>query len=166
VQKKHDISIELATPGDRDAILNVAVDSGLFEPEHLDELAQTLDSFFRSSPDGQHWLVARAETTGQVEGAAYVAPEPMTDGTHNLYFIAVSKDVQAGGLGTRLLRRVEELVREHEARILLVETSGQPEFELTRRFYRKNGYDEEARIRDFYADGDDKVVFRKAVSSD
>ncbi len=51
-------------------------------------------------------------------------------------------------------------------RMLLVETSGLPDFERTRAFYRKCGYEEEARIRDFYAAGDDKVVFRKVLNAD
>jgi RimJ/RimL family protein N-acetyltransferase len=49
-------------------------------------------------------------------------------------------------------------------RILLVETSGLPEFERTRAFYAKHGYEEEARIREFYRAGEDKVVFRKALA--
>jgi hypothetical protein len=44
----------------------------------------------------------------------------------------------------------------------LVESSGLASFERTRAFYRKNGYDEEARIHDFYQAGDDKIVYRKA----
>lgn len=48
-------------------------------------------------------------------------------------------------------------------RILLVETSGLPTYAGMRTFYQRIGYEEEARIRDFYAIDDDKVVFRKAL---
>ena len=47
--------------------------------------------------------------------------------------------------------------------MLLIETSGLATFERTRAFYHALGYDEEARIREFYKAGDDKVVFRKAL---
>lgn len=34
-----------------------------------------------------------------------------------------------------------------------------PEFELTRKFYDKCGYNPETVMRDFYRDGEDKAVF-------
>ena len=42
--------------------------------------------------------------------------------------------------------------------MLLIETSSGDDFEDTRSFYRKHGYDEEGTVRDFYAGGADKVV--------
>jgi ribosomal protein S18 acetylase RimI-like enzyme len=59
--------------------------------------------------------------------------------------------------------RLEADLRAKGARILIADTSGSDEFTQTRAFYRKNGYSEEARIRDFWADGDDKVVFWKSL---
>jgi ribosomal protein S18 acetylase RimI-like enzyme len=63
-----------------------------------------------------------------------------------------------------LLGHVEQALTARGGRLLLVETSGLPSFERTRAFYRKCGYEEEARIRDFYAAGVDKVVYRKALA--
>ena len=48
--------------------------------------------------------------------------------------------------------------------MLFIETSSLPNYELTRTFYLKNGYDQEATLRDYYADGDSMVVFRKKLS--
>ena len=45
-----------------------------------------------------------------------------------------------------------------------METSGLASFESTRKFYRKCGYEEEARIREFYQAGEDKIVFRKLLT--
>ncbi|MEO1366508.1 MAG: GNAT family N-acetyltransferase, partial [Acidobacteriota bacterium] len=67
--------------------------------------------------------------------------------------------------GAAMLSDLEGRLRRVEARVLLVETLGTPEFEPTRRFYRTNGFTEEARIRDFYEDGGDKVVFWKRLST-
>ena len=87
----------------------------------------------------------------------------MTDGTWNLQLIAIRPDHQRQERGTALLRYVEQTLVVRGARVLLVETSGLPLFERTRAFYCKCGYEEEARIRDFYKAGDDKIVYRKAL---
>ena len=64
-----------------------------------------------------------------------------------------------------MLKYVERALMSRGQRVLLVETSGLPSFERTREFYRKNGYDQEARIREFYNAGEDKIVFRKALNA-
>jgi hypothetical protein len=46
---------------------------------------------------------------------------------------------------------------------MLIETSSLPRYEPTRRFYLKHGYEPAAVLRDFYADGDDPVVFGKRL---
>ncbi|TAG92253.1 MAG: GNAT family N-acetyltransferase [Oscillatoriales cyanobacterium] len=98
-------------------------------------------------------------------GVAYVAPERMTEGTWNLYLIAVHPDRQRQGRGAALLAHVEQMLAQRGERVLLVETSGLESFEYVRSFYRKSGYDEEARIREFYKAGEDKIVFRKALTA-
>ena len=119
--------------------------------------------YFDGSLGSDHfWLTY--DDAGPV-GVAYFAPEPYADGTWNLYFIAVHPDRQGEGRGASLLRHVEQTLTARAVRVLLVETSGLLNFERTRAFYRKQGYDEEARIREFYKAGDDKVIFRKAFHS-
>ena len=98
-------------------------------------------------------------------GVAYCAPEPMTNGTWNLLLIAVRPDRQGQGRGAALMRYVEQTLTARGERLLLVETSGLANFERTRAFYRNCGYDEEARIRDFYKAGDDKIVYRKVLAA-
>lgn len=77
--------------------------------------------------------------------------------------LAVREDRQRQGFGASLVRHTEADLSSRGARLLLVETSGVGSFERTRSFYRAMGYNEEARIRDFYAQGEDKVVFRKSL---
>ncbi len=63
-----------------------------------------------------------------------------------------------------MLGYLEAALRKIHARILIVDTLGTEEFRKTRDFYLKNGFDEEARIRDFYEEGGDKVVFWKRIT--
>jgi ribosomal protein S18 acetylase RimI-like enzyme len=153
--------IRLTTPDDTIALIALAAASGLFDPNQTDDLAQMLDKHFSDKDENQDiWLT---DDDNEPVGIAYIAPERMTEGTWNLYLIAVHPDRQKQGRGKALLNYVEQMLMERGERILLVETAGTDDFEYVREFYRKNGYEEEARIREFYTAGVDKIVFRKAL---
>ena len=49
--------------------------------------------------------------------------------------------------------------------MLLIETSSLAHYDLTRKFYGKHDYVQSAVIKDFYADGDDLVVFSKRLDA-
>lgn len=125
----------------------------LFPPEMLPDMAAP----YLEGAD-EFWLVVEGGT-----GLAYAAPERLTDGTWNLLLMAVDPARQKQGLGSCLVAAVEAALREKGARLLLVETSGVPGFAGQRRFYRKLGFRREARIRDYYQAGDDKVIFAKPL---
>jgi ribosomal protein S18 acetylase RimI-like enzyme len=95
---------------------------------------------------------------------SYCAPERLTEGTYNLYLIAVHKNHQGNGIGAGMMSYIEALLKDNGERILLIETSGLQEFERTRTFYDKCGYNREALIGDFYREGEDKVVFWKKLT--
>lgn len=155
--------IRLTTPNDTTALLALAEATGLFEPNQIEELAQMLNQHFSDGADSQGiWLT---DYDNEPVGVAYVAPERMTDGTWNLYLIAIHPDHQKQGRGVALLQYVEQMLAKRGERLLLMETSGTDDFEYVRAFYRNNRYEEEARIRDFYTDGVDKIVFRKLLGS-
>ena len=149
-------------PDDRTALIALAEASIPFQPHEIEVINQMLSDYFASPTDSQDfWLT---DDDNGLVGVAYVAPERMTEGTWNLYLIAVHPDYQRQGRGAALLAQVEQILTERGERLLLVETSGIESFEYVRTFYRKSGYDQEARIRDFYSAGVDKIVFRKALS--
>jgi ribosomal protein S18 acetylase RimI-like enzyme len=144
-------------PEDLPALRAVIDANTLFPGEMLDDMTAL---WFSGDEPEARWLTY---DDGAPVAVAYHVPERMTDGTYNLLLIAVHPDRHGQGLGAALMAHVEADLAARSARVLLVETSGLPEFERTRRFYRHIGYDEEARIREFYAAGEDKVVFRKAL---
>ena len=150
-------------PDDAGRLTAVIAASGLFPPEGLAEIDRMLTDYFAGKLGKDHCWITDDDGSGPV-GVAYYAPERMTDGTWNLYMLIVHPDRQGEGRGTALVRYVEEALQERGERVLLVETSGLASFEATRTFYRKCGFEEEARIREFYQAGEDKIVFCKAVS--
>lgn len=157
-------SIRPARPGDKAALMALAEATGLFQAPELEEFEAMVSAAFAGDlGEGHLWIVDEDERSGGLRAAAYYAPEMMAEAVWNLYFIGVHPDCQGQGRGTALLRHVEDKLRTEGQRLLLIETSGLDSFAQTRAFYRKNGYDEEARLRDFYRAGEDKVIFRKAL---
>jgi ribosomal protein S18 acetylase RimI-like enzyme len=147
---------------DTPAILALTEGTGLFNPLDMEALKEVLDDYHATNRAWGH-LCVTDERDGQIIGFAYYAPAAMTDRAWYLWWIAVSKQTQARGIGGELLRHVEDNVRARQGRLLLIETSSLSTYELTRRFYLKNGYELHAVLRDFYSDGQDMVIFRKRL---
>lgn len=154
--------IRQTSSADHNALIELATASGLFEPFQTDELAQMLTDFHQSGSGTRDvWLTDDAD--GELVSVAYFAPERMTEGTWNLCLIAVHPGRQRQGHGKAMLNFVVDALTLQNERLLLVETSGTGDFDYVRKFYRNNGFEEEARIREFYAAGVDKIVYRKQL---
>lgn len=150
-------------PADTPTLTALADATGVFKPMEIDALREVLDDFHAVEKDNGHFAVTN-ERNGQIAGFAYYAPAYMTERTWYLYWIAVSKTVQGGGVGSELLKAVEEHIHSLDGRVLFIETSSLPHYELTRKFYLKHGYEITGVLKEFYADGDDMVVFRKRLN--
>lgn len=129
--------------------------TGLFPAEMLDVMAEP----YLAEQAPHVWLSAFAGS--KLVGFAYVEPERMTDGTFNMLLIAVDPQRHGTGVGKALVSAFEDKLRDQGARVLIVETSSSAEFARTRAFYASQGFAEEARIRDFYTEGEHKILFWK-----
>ncbi|WP_051482995.1 GNAT family N-acetyltransferase [Thioalkalivibrio sp. HK1] len=143
---------------DHEALIALATGSRLFESDQIDILAGML----RSPEENDVWLTD--DESGVPVGVAYVALEKMTHGTWNLRWIEVDPAHQRQGRGKAILDHVANRLIEKGQRILPVETAGLDDFDYVRKFYSDNGFEKEARIRDFYEAGVDKVVYRKSLA--
>jgi ribosomal protein S18 acetylase RimI-like enzyme len=114
-----------------------------------------------NDPLQQDYEVAVADIGDHVAGYVLFGPVPLTEGNYDLYWIAVNPNSQGSGIGRRLMKHVEEQVRQRGGRLLCLETSSQGGYLRTRSFYEQAGYIEESRIRDFYKPGDDRLTYVK-----
>ncbi len=157
-----DTVIRSARADDHASIAAVVVAAGLFTVDEIGEINSLLDAFSCGDASEDCWLVD--DTGGGVTGVAYYAPERMTKGTWNLYLLAVRPRSQEQGRGAALVHHVEQDLTRRGARVLLVETSGVPDFAGPRAFYTRLGYHLEARVRDFYDHDDDKIIYWKTIA--
>jgi ribosomal protein S18 acetylase RimI-like enzyme len=154
--------IRPTVPSDTPALVALAEATQVFKPIEIEALQEVLEDYHTEMHKHGHRAVT-FEQQAEIIGFAYYAPTAMTDRGWHLYWIAVSKQTQARGVGTKLLHHVEEDIRREHGRQLLIETSSLPHYELTRRFYLKHGYEQACALPDYYADGDAMVVFRKRL---
>ena len=100
----------------------------------------------------------------QLIGFACFGPAMDTDRTYDLYWIAVDRAAQGTGCGSVLLGEVERRLEALHARMLVIETSSRSDYTATRGFYLKRGYVEAARVREFYAPEDDRIILTKRLT--
>ena len=146
--------IKPSTKADIPAVQEVLNATGLFPSDMLPDM-------MADSLGGALWLTCHHD--GRAVGFSFTRGEEMAEGTWNMLALAVHPDHQGQGFGRLLVEGAEDHLRREGQRILIVDTSGTDGFAATRGFYAALGYEEEARIRDFWDPGDDKVTFRKAL---
>ena len=154
--------IRATHPTDTPALLTMTAGTGLFTPADVITLGEVLADYHQCALTQGHRCIT-FEEDGQPIGFAYYAPAPRTDRTWYLWWIIVSKFIQARGIGGQLLRHCEDGARAERGRLMMVETSGLGSYDLTRRFYVKQGYDVAAVLKDYYAEDHDMVVYRKRL---
>lgn len=154
----------------RPRISSILGATGVFRAEEINVALELFDETFSrdgrvssTDADTDYAFVGAFTPDDELMGYACYGPTPDTDRTWDLYWIAVDPHVQGSGGGTQLLAEVERRLTRLDARMLIVETSSRLEYEPTRAFYQKRGYTEAARVREFYAPGDDRVIFTKRL---
>jgi len=154
---------ERLEPADPAALRRLVLEAGVFSDAEV-ELAVSLaeDALTHGAEQSGHHFVL-ATRADRLLGYSCYGPIDGTQGSFDLYWIVVDAAGQGRGLGRELLARSEARMRERGGRRCYVETSGRRDYAPTRAFYECAGYAAEARLADFYAKGDDKWIFGKAL---
>jgi ribosomal protein S18 acetylase RimI-like enzyme len=128
-----------------------------FTPDEVDVALELIDLGLAGSADYRFWIALDAQ--GKVAGYVCFGKTPMTSATYDLYWIAVDPAMKGAGIGRALVRKMEDEIRAEGAHLVRVETAGLDAYVATRAFYDRIDYEVVARIRDFYARGNDLVVY-------
>lgn len=97
-------------------------------------------------------------------GYACWGPTPGTEGTFDLYWIAVDTTKQGSGVGSQILAHVERTLQAGGGRLIVVETSSRGDYAPTRAFYERRGYTRAATLPGYYAPGDHLVIYLKELT--
>ena len=150
-------------PQDPERICRLTEITGYFTAAEVEVAVELVNErLTKGVPSGYHFVMA--EHYGRLAGYACYGPIACTASSYDLYWIAVHPDYQGKGLGRRILKETERLIRESSGSRIYVETSQRVQYASTRAFYENCGYRLETVLADFYAPGDGKVVYCKSLT--
>ncbi|MGB2867255.1 MAG: GNAT family N-acetyltransferase [Bacteroidota bacterium] len=147
--------------GDLQPLSEIVRATNVFRPEEIDVAVELMEIVVENPEDKEYFLYTFVDESQTVRGYYCVGPTPMTVSTYDLYWIAVDPTIQGKGIGHQLIGHCEALVKSMGGTLVMVETSSQPKYDATNVFYKRHQYAEAARVEDYYAPGDDLIVYSK-----
>jgi ribosomal protein S18 acetylase RimI-like enzyme len=157
-----DVTVTPTREQERPAIEAILRRCGVFSAAEVDVALEVLDVYLYRL-NQQDYQVFTAKRAGAVAGYVCFGRNTMTDGTFELYWIAVDPDHHRQGVGHSLMSLAEYEIARQGGRLISVETSSREDYHPTRKFYHDLGYRQAAVVADYYAAGDSKVILTKRI---
>jgi ribosomal protein S18 acetylase RimI-like enzyme len=157
-------SISLRSPGaeHRGRVRQIVEATRVFREEEVDIALEVFDGAVKA-PGVDYTSLGAFDDEGTLVGFACFGSTPCTEGTWDLYWIAVDPGAHRQGVGRKLADLLEQRIADEGGRLIVAETSSRDDYGPTRAFYEALGYGVAARVPDFYAPGDDLVVYTKRL---
>jgi ribosomal protein S18 acetylase RimI-like enzyme len=152
-------------PSDRKRVREIVVSSAFFSDAEVEVAVELVQERLSKGVESGYYFLF-AEQDRSVAGYSCFGPIPCTVESYDIYWIAVQEELRRSGLGARILKRVEEKIRNMGGKRIYVETSSRKQYKPTRSFYSRCGYRKEATLKDFYSPGDDKVIYLRVLRRD
>jgi ribosomal protein S18 acetylase RimI-like enzyme len=150
---------------DREKLYSILVETQVFTREEIKVAMELIDIVLRDPNQEDYKIDCMADNNDQAIGYICYGPVPMTEGTFDLYWIVVDPRSQGQGIGSKLLHFLEEIIRERRGRMILIDTSSIIQYEKTQKFYFRHGFQEVARVPDYYHPGNDRITFCKRLKA-
>ncbi len=151
---------EQPVEADVKSIGSILSTSGFFSNEEQ-EVGVSLVRERLQQGEGCGYFFQFAQVGSSVRAYACFGPIPGTKSSFDLYWIAVDPTYRGKGLGTLLLHKTEDEIQRKGGTRIYIETSSTELYVPTRFFYEHNKYRLEAELQNYYAPGDNKLIYVK-----
>lgn len=143
------------------ALKNIVHAQDHFRPTEILVALEIIDLALKQQNEEDYIIRLVEGEEHEILGYVCYGKAPLTDAVYDLYWIIVHPAYQNQGVGSFLLNYAQQDLKRRQARLLLIETSSLLAYAKPRAFYSKHGFQEIARIKDYYEKGDDKIIFAK-----
>ena len=149
---------------DRTRLQSILISTRFFTPEEIEVAMEVIDIVLTDPNQRDYKIDCTVDDQDQAIGYICYGPVPMTQSTFDLYWIAVDPTFQGEGIGSKLLDFLEKNLRDMGGRMILADTSSISQYERTQRFYLKEGFQEVARVPDYYSPSNDRITYCKRLN--
>lgn len=151
-----------STFADRGGIRDILLGSGIFSQGDADTVDEMfVEAFNKPSDDNYQFLSCWNES--QLAGFACFGRESLTQGTWDLFWVCVSSAARRMGVGSALLREVMRRAAQEHVRLMVIYTSSTDRYAPARALYESHGFERAAVIPDYYAAGDDLLIYTQRI---
>jgi ribosomal protein S18 acetylase RimI-like enzyme len=147
---------------DIEAIADIVKSSGFFSAAEIDIALELAEAKLTQPLDSSYQFLF-AEDKKHVVGYTCFGLIPATSGSYDLYWIAIDEQLRGAGLGKDLMKRTETIIYDLGGKRIYAETSSRHQYQPTQGFYESCGYQKEAILKDFYMEGDSKIIYVKTL---
>ena len=145
-------------PTDLPELLTITRAVGVFSEEEVATVKELFDAYLEDAEaNGYHFLSYQEGEA--ILGFACWGPTDLSHGAADLYWMVTAPQAHGRGVAKSLFQAVVEAVRAQGRWLIMIWTSGRPEYEPARQFYQRIGCTLAARIPDFYERGDDLYIY-------
>jgi ribosomal protein S18 acetylase RimI-like enzyme len=148
------------TEKDNGEVISILNSTPEFNPMDMATAIEVIEDYLQDPEhSGYHTLVA--EIDSKIAGYVCYGHNNMTESTWDIYWIAVSRNIQGKGVGRQLMAAAENNIQSAGGKLIILETSSTPIYDKTNHFYVSLNYIQDCRIKDFYSPGDDQIIYEK-----
>lgn len=147
---------------DPDNVREIVTSTGFFNEHEIEIAVELVEERLQKGLASDYYFIF-AEIDGRTVGYTCFGPIPATRESYDLYWIAVHTDFRGMGIGKQLIPASEDAIRKLGGHRVYIETSSRDLYVPTRAFYLACDYRLEAELEDFYAPGDAKCIYVKAI---
>lgn len=162
-ENKNAFHLRVMQPGDMRALRAMLAGIPEFKPAEIVVAVEVIDTFLKQGLTAGYRVRVAVDETDNVIGYICFGEAPLTEGTWDIYWIAVAKHWRSRGVGRALMDQAEKEIHEAGGMMVLIETSSKPEYRQARMFYGRMDYLPVSVIVDFYTPGDSRLTLQKLL---